>query len=105
MAGSQQDFPVLDDAGRSRGILSRSDLVTALQKGGASQRVSEIARGNGLTAAPAEPLEAAIQRMREKGQSSLPVVDGGRLVGLLTVENVSDLLLVRRALGQHARES
>jgi len=105
MAGSQQDFPVLDDAGRPRGMLSRADLVMALQKGGSAQRVKEIMRGDGLTADASEALETAVQRMREKGHSALPVVDRGRLVGLLTVENVSDLLLVKNALQKHAQES
>jgi hypothetical protein len=42
--------------------------------------------------------------MREKGQSALPVLDRGRLVGLLTVENISDLIVVRSALEKHASE-
>lgn len=102
IAGSQQDFPVVDGGGRVRGVLTRNDLVLALQKGGAGQRIAEVVTPDGPTADAAEPLEAALQRMREKGRTSMPVVEGGRLVGLLTVENVSDLLLVRNALEKHA---
>ena len=105
MAGSQQDFPVLDGGGATRGMLSRADLVRALQKGGADQRVADVMQPDGQSADLAEPLDLALQRMREKGHSSLPVLDRGRLVGLLTVENISDLLLVRNALEKHARES
>src|SRR6185436_18420489 len=97
MAGSQQDFPVLDGGGRVVGTLSRADLVRALQKGGADQRVMEALRPDGQVAELSDSLDRALQKMREKGQSALPVVDRGRLVGLLTVENVSDLMLVRGA--------
>ena len=41
------------------------------------------------------------QRMRESRASALPVVSGGLLVGLVTLENVSELLLVRDALRKH----
>jgi CBS domain-containing protein len=40
---------------------------------------------------------SALERLRESRLPALPVVDGGRLVGLLTTENINDLLLVRRA--------
>jgi len=38
------------------------------------------------------------QRMRERGRSALPVLHQGGLVGLITLENVGDLLVVRDAL-------
>jgi len=101
MAGSQQDFPVLEDS-RPIGMLTRADLLRALQKGGVDQRVGDVMRPYEQGADAAEPLERAIQRMREMGESALPVLDRGRLVGLLTLENVSDLLLVRGALDRHS---
>jgi stage IV sporulation protein FB len=40
----------------------------------------------------------ALERLRASGLPALPVVDAsGRLVGLLTLDNITDLLLVRRA--------
>jgi CBS domain-containing protein len=47
---------------------------------------------------PGEPLETALRRMRERGLAAMVVASAGRPVGLLTLENVSELLLVRGAL-------
>ena len=42
--------------------------------------------------------QEALERLRSSGLPALPVVDDtGRLVGLLTLDNITDLLLVRRA--------
>jgi CBS-domain-containing membrane protein len=42
--------------------------------------------------------QEALERLRSSGLPALPVVDeSGRIVGLLTLDNITDLLLVRRA--------
>jgi len=101
MSGSQQEFPVLED-GRPVGVLTRQDLLRGLQRGGATSPVREAVERDGLVADPGEPLEDVFRRMRERGRSAVPVVSGGDLVGLLTIENVGDLLLVQDAIRRHA---
>ncbi len=100
MAGSQQDFPVVEHD-ETIGVLTRADLIRALQSGGAETRIGEVVRRDGPFADAGEPLEDAIQRMREQDRSAMPVVARGRLVGLLTLENVGDLLLVQGALKRY----
>ncbi|MBI1798563.1 MAG: site-2 protease family protein [Candidatus Eisenbacteria bacterium] len=97
LAGSQQDFPVLD-GGALVGILSRGDLIRALQNGGIDHPVEGWMAHDVPAADPGEPLEDALSRMRSRGRNALPVVDGGKLIGLLTLENVGDLVLVHGAL-------
>jgi Zn-dependent protease/CBS domain-containing protein len=97
MAGSQADFPVLQ--GRAPiGVLTRADLVKALQQHGADAAIGDVVPRDETFADPHEPLEQAMQRMRERGRAALPVLLHGELVGLVTLENISDLLLVRQAL-------
>jgi CBS domain-containing protein len=103
MAGSQQDFPVLEH-GLIVGVLTRADLVRALQEGGADRRVGDFVRRSNLVAGAHEPLEAAVRRMREHALGALPVVDQDRLVGVLTLENIGDLLSVRAALRRYAAQ-
>ena len=104
MAGSQQDFPVLD-GGSLAGILTRSDLVQALQRHGSEAAVGDVIRPEKEYADASEPLQDALQRMRERARSALPVVQHGDLVGLITLENVGDLLVVRDALRRYAGRS
>jgi CBS domain-containing protein len=100
MAGSQQDFPVLDGQDPI-GILTRSELVGSLQRLGAEARVGDAVRRDTEYAAEDEPLDLALRRMRASGRPALPVLRAGSLVGLLTLDNVGDLLLVREALRRH----
>jgi len=60
-----------------------------------------VLRRDGQHADAAEPLEDAIARMRGGGRSALPVLERGRLVGLVTLENIGGLLLLREALKRH----
>jgi Mg/Co/Ni transporter MgtE len=49
------------------------------------------------TAAPDEPLEPMLTRLDVTSTRSVAVVDEGRLVGLVTLDNVGELLMVRAA--------
>ncbi len=97
MAGSQQDFPVLEGA-TPVGVLTRADLLMALQRSGPQTPVGEVIARDRQVAEAGEPLEDVLQRMREHQRPALLVVSGGRLVGMVTLENVSELLLVQEAL-------
>ena len=97
LAGAQEDFPVVNGDSLI-GLLSRGDLVRALQDGGVDQPVEAWIKRDISGAEAGEPLETAMMRMREHRQHALPVLQGGRLVGLLTLENVSDLMLVQNAM-------
>ena len=99
LEGEQREFPVVDNAGAVEGILTRDHLIRALTDRGPDSPVSEAMARD----VPVLPLglafEDAMGRLRTTGLPALPVVDGtGRLVGLLTMDNITDLILVRRAV-------
>ena len=101
MTGSQQDFPVLEN-GAPVGMLSRADLIASLKTVGPDARVGDAIQRESHMADPGESLEDVFQRMRERRRSALPVVSGGHLVGMVTTENVGELLLVQDALRRHS---
>ncbi|MBI3539280.1 MAG: site-2 protease family protein, partial [Candidatus Eisenbacteria bacterium] len=101
MAGSQQDFPVLE-GDVPIGLLTRAELLMGLQRSGPETPVGDVVARDQLTAEAGEPLEEALRRMREHRRPALPVVSGGRLVGMLTLENVSELMLVQKAMARRA---
>jgi Zn-dependent protease/CBS domain-containing protein len=99
LATSQHDFPVLDHAGNVSGILTRRDLIAALRKGGPAIRVSDVMRRDIPTVTTGTRFEEAFRIMQECNCPAVPVLDGmKRLVGLLTPENVSELMMVQSAL-------
>jgi CBS domain-containing membrane protein len=89
-------LPVLDDEGLLAGILSRRDVYrTALQRTfGYGEKAQDHLLGNLVvkelmtnrveTVAPDAPIEEAARRMLEKKISALVVVEGERVVGILT---------------------
>jgi Zn-dependent protease/predicted transcriptional regulator len=98
LAGSQQDFPVLD-GGAVEGVLCRSDLIAALARQGERSLVSEVMRRGVPTADASEMIEVAFQRLQGRACPTIPVLRRGKLVGLVTMENVGEFVSVQAALG------
>ncbi len=95
LAGSQQDFPVESDS-RLIGMLYRPRLVAALKELGSAVPVSEAVEADYATVHPEDSLHDALVRLRLARASSAPVLDAhGQLVGLLTLENVDELMMLR----------
>jgi Zn-dependent protease len=107
LAGSQQDFPVVEDSDRHRpiGVLSRSSLMDGLSKSGRDGKVADFARPALGTIELDAPIVPALARLREGEGPCLQVIDGlGRPIGLLTLENIGEFIMVRTALqGARAR--
>jgi Zn-dependent protease/CBS domain-containing protein len=99
LAGSQQDFPVVENAA-AVGVLERRDLIQGLKERGADARVGEIMRTGFPLIDSAEMLEEAVERQRASAFSAVPVMSRGRLVGLLTWENLGEFLLIKSALAR-----
>jgi Zn-dependent protease len=98
LSGAQQDFPVVD-AGAVVGILTRRDLLTALARQEQRAPVAQVMRRNFLVADPSDMLDLTFQRLQGHECNTIPVVRGGTLVGLLTMDNVGEFLSVQAAIG------
>jgi stage IV sporulation protein FB len=99
LATSQHDFPVLDESGSVAGILTRHDLIAALRKDDPAIRVSDVMRRDIPTVTTGTRFEEAFRIMQDCNCPAVPVLDSmKRLVGLLTPENVSELMMVHSAL-------
>ena len=99
LATSQHDFPVLGEQGNVAGILTRHDLIAALRKNDPRIRVGDVMRRDIPTVTTGTRFEDAFRIMQECNCPAVPVLDSmKRLVGLLTPENVSELMMVQSAL-------
>jgi len=94
LATTQQDFPVLH-AGRVVGLLSRVALLKALAAQGPDAYVASAMDRAFLRLTPDEDLSRLLPGALRSGACAL-VMDGDALLGLLTAENVTELLLLRR---------
>jgi Zn-dependent protease/CBS domain-containing protein len=97
LAGSQQDFPVVED-GQFIGVLTRDDFIRALSQKGQDTPVIDVIRRNVPTVDSHEMVEMALMRLQESGSKTLPVMHRGRFVGLVTSENITEFLMIRSAL-------
>src|SRR5436190_9344018 len=101
LATSQHDFPVVDDSGNVAGLLTRQDLIAALRKNDPSLRVGDVMRRDIPTVTTGTRFEDAFRIMQECDCPAVPVLDRmKRLVGLLTPENVTELMMVQSAMPQ-----
>jgi Zn-dependent protease/CBS domain-containing protein len=97
LAGSQQDFPVVED-GQFIGVLTRDDFIRALSQNGQDTPVTDVIRRNVPSVDSHEMVEMALMRLQESGAKTLPVMHRGRFVGLITSENITEFLMIRSAL-------
>jgi len=103
LAGAQHDFPVVDANGIVMGILERDAFISALSQQGQSAPVVSVMRRDVPEVDSHEMVESALSRLQESGAKVLPVTHAGRFVGLITMENITEFLMIRSALKTAAR--
>jgi CBS domain-containing protein len=82
---------VLDERGRIAGILSERDLVRAMHKhheGIFAKRVSDLMTTSVVTCSSKDPVVAIMGMMTAQRFRHVPVVDDGKLVGLISIGDV-----------------
>jgi Zn-dependent protease/predicted transcriptional regulator len=104
LSGWREDFPVVF-GDHVLGMLTREDMTRSLARRGPETRVRESMRRNIPSVDPRLRLEQALVLIRECNCRSLPVEFEGRLVGLLTLDNVGEYLSIHSALRQADRNS
>ena len=99
LAGSQKDFPVVEDA-HVVGVLTEKELVSALSSGGLDAPVERVMHRDFETADYREMLEPVVERLQGCNCRTIPVLLDGDLVGLVTMDNIGELISIRSAVGR-----
>lgn len=79
---------VLDSDGRLHGILSERDIVRLCAQTGAAAMMAKVADAmtkEVLTAAPKDKVDSALARMTDRRIRHLPVLEGQKLVGVVSI--------------------
>lgn len=97
LAGFHSDFPVVE-GNRLVGVLTRKDLAAAVARHGPDMAVSNVMQRDFVTTHPREMLHSAFEKLQECDCHTLPVVQDGRLLGLLTTDHLAEVLMIEQAL-------
>jgi CBS domain-containing protein len=85
-------LPICGDDDRLKGMVTDRDILVRCVAEGAdptSTPVSELAEGKPVTIGADDPIDQALQTMIEHGVRRLPVIDGDRLVGMVSQADVA----------------
>jgi CBS domain-containing protein len=95
---TQREFPVVDGGGHLRGVLTRDAMIKALKQFGPDTPVLDVMETDVPTVPARARLETAVKALTELGKPVVGVTDGAdRLVGMLTAENLGEMMLVQSA--------
>ena len=84
MKNSINAAPVVNERGEVEGIVTRALLDKAIYMGLESRPVTEVMERDFLTVSPEEPISRVEEVIVERQQSFVPVVEGKRVVGVIT---------------------
>jgi Zn-dependent protease/predicted transcriptional regulator len=96
-AGFQQDFPVVE-GDRLVGVVTRDDLAKGLSQLGPGGRVADVMQRDFVAVSPRDMLHTAFAKLQDCNCHTLPVVHDGRLVGVVTADNLAEVLMIQEAL-------
>jgi Zn-dependent protease len=96
----QEDFPVLSGHGELEGILTRDRLIAELGRHGPDYPVAEAMRTDFPSVGLDDLVTHVMQRMRAGGFKAIPIVEQGVLVGMLSLEDITEVYSLLSAGGQ-----
>lgn len=98
---SQTEFPILDGAGRFRGILTREGIIKALGTTGPETPALDAMQADIPAVSPLHNADQAI-RLLQQGIPAIAVIDArDRLAGIITWENMLEHVMIAEARGRN----
>jgi Zn-dependent protease/CBS domain-containing protein len=96
---SQKVIPVVDDAGKLAGSIEIANVLRALHDGGNRQQsVADFMNGNIPILKQTAELAEAFRLLQEDMTSAVAIVDdASRVIGLVTLETLSEMLMLHAA--------
>lgn len=97
LSGSERQFVVAKD-GQVQGIVSQSILTKSLQEHNREVQVNQIMSPEFDTVGPDDDLIDIYKKARIDRNAFIPVVDNGKLVGVIDMNNINEFMMVRSSL-------
>ena len=100
LAGTQTDFPIVNDSQQVIGMLGTKELFEALRHHDLWTPVQDVMKRDFVVLESSFQLEPALNLYQRRTQQMIPVVENGMLIGMLAMENVAELIKIRQALNR-----
>jgi Zn-dependent protease/CBS domain-containing protein len=98
LATTQHEFPVVDASGRLDGLLTRDDMIRVLKEAGPEAPIAGAMRTDIPKVHQRKCLDEGLRLMQRSNAPAVAAVDSSdRLVGLMTRENIGEMMMVRSA--------
>ncbi len=92
----QEDFPVVDENGNLVGMITRKEILAAAHSPGRFYYVRDLMKTRFPTLSPGADLFGDGYRLlQESGLRTIPVAEGGKLAGMLTIEDIGHAGLLK----------
>jgi CBS domain-containing protein len=98
LSGPHRDFPLAGPGGSYAGMLSRESVLAAIAAHGPDAPATIAANLRAPTFDESQPAAEVFERMQGAGIGAAAVLRGGRVVGVVSIENLADLLDLNAAL-------
>lgn len=95
--GQEHDFLVTINE-EVKGVLTRKELIHGLSSFGQSAPISGIMRTDFTILTPDMNLQEVYMKMLANDATVCPVLENGRLLGMVDKDNISELILVQQAI-------
>lgn len=100
LLNSQEKAFLVQDSGGIRGTLSWKEIVSGLAARRGDEPVEEVMNREVVPIAADLPLAEALEKMKGASEALFPVYREGALAGVVNLENVTEYLAIRKAMGQ-----
>ncbi|MEW6686168.1 MAG: site-2 protease family protein [Candidatus Edwardsbacteria bacterium] len=94
--GYQEDFPVIENS-LLIGLLSKGRILQSLHHREKDTLVEAVMERHFLKVSPEDSLSEVHQRFLEKGRTVAPVLEEGRIIGMLTLEHIGKAVILLSA--------
>ena len=92
---AQREFPILDDAGHFRGMLTRNNVIMSRGSSGPGTMMVDVMSKDIPIVTNANQLQAAVHRMQSGRAPYIAVAEAdGRFVGYISQENLAELMML-----------
>lgn len=94
--GQEKEFLVEED-NQIVGIVTRDEIIRGLREQGQQAAIGRIAIKQFITLTPNMPLQEAYEKMTQNNSPISPVLENEQLVGVLNMENITEVVLLANA--------